>query len=80
MFLVEILGSMTYDLWTFLARREANLLVLYFSCLQVFFFTTVLSIDIRRMELSDLHRQARAGAGLVHGTPSGALFVSVMHT
>ncbi|XP_023187084.1 sterol regulatory element-binding protein cleavage-activating protein isoform X1 [Xiphophorus maculatus] len=37
--------------------------------LQMFFFTTVLSIDIRRMELADLNRRLPAEAGLPPSKP-----------
>ncbi|XP_075885449.1 sterol regulatory element-binding protein cleavage-activating protein isoform X1 [Nelusetta ayraudi] len=37
--------------------------------LQMFFFTTVLSIDIRRMELADLNRRLPAEAGLLPAKP-----------
>ncbi|XP_069051082.1 sterol regulatory element-binding protein cleavage-activating protein isoform X2 [Lepisosteus oculatus] len=37
--------------------------------LQMFFFTTVLSIDIRRMELADLNRRLPAEAGLPPNKP-----------
>ncbi|XP_029958340.1 sterol regulatory element-binding protein cleavage-activating protein isoform X2 [Salarias fasciatus] len=37
--------------------------------LQMFFFTTVLSIDIRRMELADLNRRLPAEAGLPPAKP-----------
>ncbi|XP_024114205.1 sterol regulatory element-binding protein cleavage-activating protein isoform X1 [Oryzias melastigma] len=37
--------------------------------LQMFFFTTVLSIDIRRMELADLNRRLPAEAGLPQPKP-----------
>uniref|UniRef100_A0A8C6U8E9 Sterol regulatory element-binding protein cleavage-activating protein n=1 Tax=Neogobius melanostomus TaxID=47308 RepID=A0A8C6U8E9_9GOBI len=45
--------------------------------LQMFFFTTVLSIDIRRMELADLNRRLPAEAGLPPPKPGPLRFREV---